>query len=111
MENLIRGAVEEIYLTRQRPTVAALVRDIRHRCQTLGLSAPSRKAIQRRLNDTSAAETVLRREGHKRARDRFAPAIGSLDAPRPLSLVQIDHTLVNVGHIVMRSGSNNSKFL
>ncbi|EPO5561017.1 transposase, partial [Pseudomonas aeruginosa] len=36
------------------------------------------------------------RHGRKAARDRFAPAAGSLEAPWPLSLVQIDHTLVDV---------------
>ena len=41
-------------------------------------------------------EVTARREGRKAARDRFAPAIGSLEAEWPLSLVQIDHTLVDV---------------
>jgi putative transposase len=35
-------------------------------------------------------------EGRKAARDRFTPATGSVEAPWPLSLVQIDHTLVDV---------------
>jgi putative transposase len=39
---------------------------------------------------------MARREGRKAARDRFAPAVGSLEAAWPLSLVQIDHTLVDV---------------
>jgi len=38
---------------------------------------------------------VARREGGKAARDRFAPVTGSLEAPSPLSIVQIDHTLVD----------------
>jgi len=41
-------------------------------------------------------EIVARREGRKASRDRFAPAIGSLEATWPLSLIQIDHTLVDV---------------
>ena len=43
-----------------------------------------------------AAEVAARRHGRKAARDRYAPAIGSLDASWPLALVQIDHTLVDV---------------
>jgi len=39
---------------------------------------------------------MARREGRKAARDRFAPVTGSLEAARPLSIVQIDHTLVDV---------------
>ena len=41
-------------------------------------------------------EILARREGRKASRDRFAPAIGSLEATWPLSLVQIDHTVVDV---------------
>src|SRR5260370_5621297 len=93
VEDLIRAAIDDVYLTRQRPSVTALVRDIQHRRQTLGLSAPSRKAVRRRLSDRSAAEVMRRREGRKRARDRFAPAIGSGDAARPLALAQIEATL------------------
>ena len=39
---------------------------------------------------------VSRRCGPKAARDQYAPAIGALEATWPLSLVQIDHTLVDV---------------
>jgi hypothetical protein len=39
---------------------------------------------------------LLQLAGRKIARDRFAPATGSLQATWPLSLIQIDHTLVDV---------------
>jgi putative transposase len=41
-------------------------------------------------------EVIARRLGRKAARDRFAPVTGSLEPKWPLSLVQIDHTLVDV---------------
>jgi transposase InsO family protein len=41
-------------------------------------------------------EAVAAVSDTKAARDRFAPATGSLEADWPLSLVQIDHTLVDV---------------
>src|ERR1700735_5384387 len=49
-----------------------------------------------RLQARPAREVVAKGEGRKAARDRYIPAVGSLEAHWPLSLVQIDHTLVDV---------------
>src|SRR6185437_4396485 len=96
VEEVIRTAIEEVYLTRQKPRVSVLVEDVRRRCRALGLVPPIAKAVRRRLTARSPAQLVARREGRKAARDRFGPITGSLEAPWPLSLMQIDHTLVDV---------------
>jgi putative transposase len=96
MEALVDEAVETVYLTRQKPKIADLVLEIRRRCHALGLTPPGRKAITARLRAKPKREVLARREGSKVARDRFAPVSGSLEADWPLSLVQIDHTLVDV---------------
>jgi len=95
-EELVRVAIDEIYLTRQQPSVSALMMAVRHQCLTRGLRAPSRRAVQMRLDRRSFADVLKLRRGKKEARDRFAPVTGSLVAERPLALVQIDHTLVDV---------------
>ncbi len=94
-EEIIEAAIAEVYLTRQKPRPSALLRDIRRRCRALEIVSPSLKAVRLRLAALPAAKVVARREGGKAARDRFAPVIGSLEAPSPLSIVQIDHTLVD----------------
>ena len=96
VDALIDEAIEAVYLTQQRPRITDLVTDVRRRCHALGLVAPGRKAVRARVRLKAPREIVKRREGRKAARDRFAPAIGSLEATWPLSLVQIDHTLVDV---------------
>ncbi len=96
IEALVGEVIEAIYLTQQRPKIMDLVTEIRRRCHALGMTPPSRKAITARVRSRPRKEVVARREGRKAARDRFAPAIGSLQAVWPLSLVQIDHTLVDV---------------
>jgi putative transposase len=96
VEEIIHTAIDEVYLTRQKPGLTALLGDIRRRCRALGIVSPSRKAVRLRLDALPAARVMARREGRKAARDRFAPVTGSLEAPWPLSLVQIDHTLVDV---------------
>lgn len=96
IDALIDGAIETMYLTQQRPGITDLVTEVRRRCHALGLTAPGRKAVRARVRLKPPKEIVRRREGRKAARDRFAPAIGSLEVTWPLSLVQIDHTLVDV---------------
>lgn len=93
---MIQQVIDDVYLTRQRPRVVHLVDEVRRRCTTTGLIAPSRKAITARLQTRPAREIVAKREGRKAARDRYVPAVGSLEAHWPLSLIQIDHTLVDV---------------
>jgi putative transposase len=96
VDEVIQGAIDEMFLTRQRPRVSDLVTEIRRRCWTLGLPRPSRKTVQKRIDQRAPREVLARREGRKAARDRFARATGSLDAPWPLALIQIDHTLIDV---------------
>src|SRR5712691_5502935 len=96
VDALINEVIETVYLTRQRARVSDVETEVRRRCYVLGLPPPSRKAITARVRRKPRNEIVARREGRKAARDRFAPATGSLVADWPLSLVQIDHTLVDV---------------
>lgn len=96
MDALIDEVIETLYLTRQKPKISDLVMEVRRRCHALGVPAPGRKAIQGRVSLKSPKDVLARRAGRKAARDRFAPATGSLEAKWPLSLVQIDHTLVDV---------------
>ena len=96
VDALIAAAIDAVYLTRQRARISDLVGDVRRRCVAAGLTPPSRKAISARLRARPARELVARRDGRKAARDRYIPATGSFEAHWPLSLVQIDHTLVDV---------------
>lgn len=96
VEEVIQTAIDEVYLTRQKPRITVLVAEVHRRCRVLGLTVPSAKAVRRRLQRRPASEILARREGRKAARARFGPVTGSLEAPWPLSLVQIDHTLVDV---------------
>lgn len=96
IEDVIQATIDEVYLTRQKPRESVLIEEVRRRCKALGLTAPGARTVRRRVKARPASQLVARREGRKAARDRFAAVIGSLQAPRPLSVVQIDHTLVDV---------------
>jgi putative transposase len=47
VDQIIEVATDEIYLTRQKPKIMDMVREIRRRCRTAGLRPPSRGAIVR----------------------------------------------------------------
>jgi putative transposase len=96
VEALIKEMIDTVYLTRQRPRIVNLVGEVQRRCKAAGLAVPGRKAITTRLRARPAREVATKRDGRKAARDRYVPAVGSLEAPWPLSLIQIDHTLVDV---------------
>jgi len=96
VDEVVQATIDEFYLTRQRPRVSDLLTEVQRRCRTLGLPKPSRKAINLRIGQRTSVEVFAKRSGRKAARDRFGPSTGSLTAPWPLALVQIDHTPVDV---------------
>jgi putative transposase len=96
-EDLVAHCIEEFYLTAQRPSSAALLREIKRRCAEQQLRAPNYRTVRRRLEALDARKVVQKREGAKAARERFGPVKASgLHSLAPLDLVQIDHTLVDV---------------
>lgn len=95
MDLLIDEIIEEQYLTRQQPTIVSLLSELRRLCMIRGLTPPSRKAITKRIRAKPAAIVTARRQGPKAAADRFRPVTGSFEATGPLSVVQMDHTLVD----------------
>ena len=96
-EDLINACIQDFYLTPQRPSVAALLQELRRRFAERALLPPNYRTVCRRLEALDARETVTRREGTKAARDKFGPVKTSpLHGLLPLDLMQIDHTLVDV---------------
>lgn len=96
VDAVIDDAIQAVFLTRQQPKVSDLLTEIRRRCHASQLKPPGRWAVTARLLAKPQSEVVARRLGRKAARDRFSPVVGSLEPKWPLSLVQIDHTLVDV---------------
>jgi putative transposase len=96
VEQRIEEAIDAVFKTRERPTLAKLRRDIRTDCNAAGLKPPSRKAIQARVSARSLRELVKARKGAEAARQAFAPVRPGLRPSFPLEIVQIDHTKVDI---------------
>jgi putative transposase len=95
-ERIITAQIRGFYLTRERPPVAALHREIAADCAKSRLRIPSYGSVLRRLQAFDPRTLVSKREGPKRAREQFRPLRIPPTISRPLELVQIDHTLVDV---------------
>jgi len=96
-EDLIATCIQEYYMTPERPSEAALLREIRLRFAQQQLRAPNYRTVRRRLEAMDARQRIRKREGAKAARDRFGPVKTSgLHFLLPLDLLQVDHTLVDV---------------
>jgi putative transposase len=96
IDQVIASEIERFYLTRPKPTLARLQRDIRHACYERGLRAPTRKTIAARVAAIDRERLTRTREGAKAASDRYRPVIRSYTADYPLQIVQIDHTPADI---------------
>jgi putative transposase len=94
-DTLIRRTIEQCYLTPERPKLARLVEEIRLRCIEANLVAPSWRTVKARLEEIDA-RTRAQRRGDKAILVATKAVPGKHRASRPLEIVQIDHTRVDV---------------
>jgi putative transposase len=96
VERLIDAKIEQFYLSRPKPTIAQLVRQIRFSCLEQNLRPPARQTVVLRVNAVERTRLTGARDGTKAAADRFRPVVSSYEAQYPLQVVQMDHTLVDI---------------
>jgi putative transposase len=95
-EHIIAQQINKVYLSRQKPSIAALHRIIGLECFNANLQIPSYKTVRSRVGSLDPQEVVRKREGARAAAERFRPLKLAPQITAPLELVQIDHTLVDV---------------
>jgi putative transposase len=96
-EDLLQSCIRDFYLTPERPSMAALVRETKHRFFERQLPAPDYRTVQRRVEELDLRHVIRKREGSKRARERLGPVyVSTLHSDLPMDILQIDHTLVDV---------------
>ena len=96
VEALAQRLIRSFYLTKERPRIADLHRQIAIECRRLGLKTPSYKAVWRRVHNLDPALVVRERAGARAARERFHSVSDGLRPKQPLELYQIDHTLADI---------------
>lgn len=102
VEAIIDRALRRFFLVRERPSFLRIVREIHAECDEKGFQPPTRKTIKARLDALDQREVLRKRKGAKEVAKVFAGRPGSLDAAKPLEIVQIDHTpadIILVDHV------------
>jgi len=90
-ECLLHEVIKDLYLTSQKLKPTFIVEEVRKRCAEKGIVAPSEATIRRRL--FAIPKDQLRGRKEKQRRSILG---GFPEVEHPLSLVQMDHTLVDI---------------
>ena len=96
IDGRVEAAIDAIYLKPERPTMKRLFRLVRQECASAGLKPPSMKALRARVTARSLRERMKAREGAAAAGNQFRQVAIGLRTERPLQVVQIDHTKVDL---------------
>lgn len=97
VEAIISKTLEDFYDTDQHASITATIQEIRRLCSNAGLKLPAINTIRTRLKQTNGPERTMLRYGAAVAHAKHQPIKGVIpDAEWPLSIVQIDHTLLPV---------------
>lgn len=94
-DDLIRRTIREVYLKPQRPTLAHLIEQVHLRFAQQNWSLPDRRTVKLRIDEIEK-RMVARKRQDVRTMKATTPVPGQYDASRPLEVVQVDHTLVDL---------------
>ncbi|WP_162933051.1 Mu transposase C-terminal domain-containing protein [Roseovarius sp. EL26] len=95
-EVVIENCIKEHYLTRSELSFSALQQRVLVELQKRGLDPVDRSSIQTRIDEIEPRKLCKKRQGTCVAQERFDIVRGHLIAQRPLQIVQIDHTKMDV---------------
>ena len=96
VEAIVAHHFKDFYATRRKPTKTRFWREVAADCQARGLAPPSIRRLGRWLDLKDQGRLMARREGKDKAERKHLATPGTLTADRPLDIVQIDHTKVDV---------------
>jgi len=94
-EAVIRQALKDVYLKPTRPPFARLVHEVQTRCLEQDLPPPNWRTVKQRVLEVDL-QTRAKRRGDAAVLKATTAMPGSYTAARPLEVVQIDHTKVDV---------------
>jgi putative transposase len=97
IEEVIKYSIEDIFLSKQRSSIQKVCREVVARCQNAGITPPHPNTIRQRINSISDETRLKYRHSKYSSQEKYEPIKGSFPgADYPLSVVQIDHTKVDV---------------
>ncbi|MGL4241258.1 MAG: Mu transposase C-terminal domain-containing protein [Beijerinckiaceae bacterium] len=93
---LVVRRFSDLYATRRKPSLTRFWREIAADCRQAQIPPPSIRRLRRWVDGQDQAALMQRREGRDKAEAVFLATPGGLTAERPLAIVQIDHTRVDL---------------
>jgi putative transposase len=98
VEKIIDTAIKSVYLTAEKPTMAAVNEEVWLQCFKKKIKMkPAANTIRARILMVSDRLKMEKREGKKRAAEKYEPIKGHFPgADFPLAVAQIDHTPMDV---------------
>ncbi|MBL8524812.1 MAG: DDE-type integrase/transposase/recombinase [Betaproteobacteria bacterium] len=97
VEAIIKDVLENFHEGDQKPSTAKTIVEIHRRCNIAELAKPAINTIRARIAQRDGRTSLKKRKGEAAAHDQYDPIKSSIpDAEWPLSIVQIDHTLLPV---------------
>ena len=94
---IIDRVAREYYETPQKPAIVRAIEKVLISCKDAKIALPGKRAIRQHILMRDPQKAFEHREGRKAAHDRFGAVYGEFPgADYPLSVVQIDHTKVDV---------------
>ncbi|MFH6957328.1 Mu transposase C-terminal domain-containing protein [Flavobacterium aquidurense] len=97
VDKIIYNSISNVYLNKSKHSINRLCRATQEACNKNNLISPHKSTIIRRVKSLTEEEVIRARYGKKKADEKFSPIIGHFPgANYPLSIVQIDHTTVDI---------------
>ncbi len=96
VERIIRELLQKRYLTKQKPSLAALYHEVNKACKAQKLPVPARNTVSRRIASLDPLIISRRREGQNASRGLHGAGGVPPAVTRPLEQVQIDHTIIDL---------------
>lgn len=97
LEVIVKSAIEDAYLKKQRLTPQAVIDEVKNRCAAAKILPPHPNTVRNRINRIPMPEQLRRRGKKEEAKNKHTPIRGSFPgADYPFSYVQIDHTPADI---------------
>lgn len=96
-DDIINNKIHSVYLNSSRRSINKTIREIQLTCNEFSIPCPHPNTIRNRIKNISEEERIKKRFGIQESRYKFEPIKGKFPgANYPLSVVQIDHTPVDI---------------
>ena len=95
-EEIMQRVINSYYLSKQKPSIQAVITKINIECKNLHIKAPGKNTVRNRIHKLSEYE-VLKKQGNRSlARTMYEPTPGKYQSDYPMQVIQIDHTPVDI---------------